>query len=216
VATIDDALRLIKSDPVVGYVSIPMVAARPPRPGQLIKLQGHTLLLPHWSGAEWAWWGNLAMAIAKFQTVGNSTGTRDKQKALDKLRSIHPAMQTLGTVAPTDEKQIGNYYTAAVRLVIASAAAESGETFGSMAAESFKEALKEAPISILAALKDFLDTATTVIFADLPREAVRTLKSLFNYTAGKTLPAVLTGLGPIGIIAIGLGAWYLFARGKGD
>jgi len=205
VASIEDALRLVKADPVVGYVSIPIVASEAPRPAVIIELKGQTIRLPDWNGSEWSWYGNLALDIANRQEVNNESGERDKSRARSNFRAIHPAMVALGSVKPTLE-QVGDYYTRAVKLVIASNAATTGPTAGEMAAQAFGAALVEAPATIVAAVKDVLLTATDLFLRDLPKAATKILKDLFGTVAGGVFSG-LGSLGPIILIGIGLYIW---------
>lgn len=210
--TLDDALKLVKADPVVGYVSIPIIAARAPRPSIVVKMKGQTIILPDWNGTEWAWYAQLAIQIAILQPANNGSGEQDKARQLAKLRSELPAITALGSVKPT-VKQAGDFYVVCVKLVIASDAAASGPTRGEMAAQAFGASLKEAPFTILSALKDVLDNGTELFFKDMPAAATRIVKDLF----GKTVGGIFSGLGGFGpLILIGIGLWAFSKYGGSD
>jgi hypothetical protein len=206
VPTIQEALQLIEKDPVMGFVGIPILAAS--NSGKVVlKLRGRDLVVPDWNGTEWAWWGNLAFQVAAKQSSNNPTGEKDKQSAVVRLRSLHPAMVGLGTVKPTPP-QVADYYDRAVRLVIASNAAASGPTRGRLAAEAFGEAFVQAPATIVAALKDVLEKSIDLFLKDMPRAAASILSELFGKTGSGLLTGVLSsGIGPI--VVIGLGLWAI-------
>lgn len=213
-ATIEDVLKQIERDPVIGFVSIPIAATRN-RPTVKIKVKGRTLVLPDWNAREWLWWGRLALAIAQSQDAKNEAGRRDKETAAKRFAGPFNAMELLGTADDEETPPIERvfpYYDAAVRLVIASHAAARGETRGRLAAEAFGRALIEAPQTIVIALKDVFESAGSLFLKELPRAALDTLKGLFEDATGIELPST-SQIGTIAIVAVGAWvAWQFFNR----
>lgn len=207
--TVADALKLAQKDPVTAYVTLAVVAAHPPSKRLVVRTKGRTLVLPAWTGSEWAWYGQLAFSIAKSLDVANPAVQADKDRAQAKLLALHPAMQTLGdVVAP--EKAAFNYYDACVRLVIESVADAAVASRGRLAAEAIGRGFVEAPATIARAVagafKDFGD----LYFRIWPREAMKQLRGFFGAVAEG---AGLGFLSPT-VILVGLVGLYFITKGR--
>jgi len=197
-ATLDDALEQVKRDPIAGYIAIAVIAARPPRPGIVVKLKGRNLLLPDWTQDEWAWYGSLAFKYA--DSVDKSRrGAEDVSRANQRLSSL--AM--FGPDKPSPEKAAA-FYDAAVRLVIAAHVAGDPET-GVKFVDAFKAQLSNIPGTIIEALRTGLTNMTKV-----QREAAKIAGEIFSRPVGAVLGGLLAGLGPLGIALIAGGAYYLW------
>jgi hypothetical protein len=181
-AALDDALQLASKDPPVGFVALAVAGAKAPSPSIRVVTKGRTIVLPAWTGSEWGWYGQLALALASKLDAKNPVAQRDKDVAAAKLLAIHPAMQALGSALPS-EKQAFAYYDAAVRLVIAANAAASGPTRAQLALEAFGSAVVEAPRTIL-----------NGITKDIPREAAGILSDIFlSAVGGLKAPVLIIG-----------------------
>lgn len=207
---LNEALDKLKSDPVRGFVMIPVIGARPPNKGILVSTKGQTLLLPDWSNEEWLWYLQLSLRIAdSLDTVlkGDESivsGSRDKKRARGKVAGFVNGLlaTTVAQDHPTPATALA-MYMAAVKLVIAAVAISTGPTVGDLVLDSFKAAFKEAPARIGAALATALGVGGEVlipafkaagdILAEIFEQAV---KSLF-------IP-----------IAIGLGLWWAWNKSK--
>jgi hypothetical protein len=208
--TVADALKLIERDPVVGFVTIPVIAAHPPHASVLISTKGRTLRLPVWSGTEWAWYGQVALAVAKALDVANPAVQADKDRAQALLIALHPAMQALGTVVPP-EKVAFNYYTACVKLVIESVADAAVPTRGKLAAQAIGRAFVEAPSTIAHAIADTVKDFGDFYFRVWPREAMKNLRGFFGALADGA------GLGFLSPTVILIGAvllYYVTRKGR--
>jgi hypothetical protein len=180
--TVADALKLIERDPVVGFVTIAVIACHPPAKTLLIRTRGRTITLPAWSGTEWSWYGQVALAVAKALDVTNPVVQADKDRAQARLIALHPAVQALGAVQ-VPEKLAFTYYDACVRLVIESVADASVASRGRLAAEAIGSGIVGAPRVIAEqlakAVKDFGD----LYFRIWPREAMKQLRGFFGAVA---------------------------------
>lgn len=212
-ATLDDALKLVKRDPPAAFVGLAVTAAQPPAAAIVVPLKGRQLLLPDWSGVEWKWYCDLAVAIAKSQEVKNSAGAADVARALAELAPLATTAATLGASHPTTD-QAGAIYTAAVKLVIASNAAATGSTAGELATQAFKTALVEAPQVILDSLKAGLEKGLSNM-TKVQREAARILGEIFIEPIKAIGGGLLAGLGPFGIALLAGAAWFLWGKKGG-
>lgn len=201
-SSLDDALAFVKKDPIAGFVAIPIIGARAPRPQILVKLKGRSLVLPDWTGAEWTWYGNLAVKYADSVSV-SARGRDDRANANRKLTALRGPMQSLGGDKP-DPKVAAAYYDACVRLVIAAHVGgdpDSGPKFVS----AFKVAAAEAPQVIGEALAAAL-TAGGDVLKPVIKSALDILSEVFEIAVG-------TGLGLILLLGFGL---YLWSQRKGE
>lgn len=202
-ADISDVLKFMEKDPIAGYVSIPVVAARPPAPRIIVELSGRNLVLPDWTGLEWAWYGSIANDLTNDVGTGvhrrQMRGSRDVQRARSKLAPLMSAMKGLVNNRPLPQ-DAGAFYNAAVRLLIAAQAAVTTDPFGPIFVESVKEAFKEVPQTIGLALAATLRTGAEVL-GPVAKEAGKIAVDIFGAIAK-------SGIGLIAIAALGLW-WYL-------
>jgi hypothetical protein len=210
VATIDDALKLVRKDPVGVFVGIAIASAQPPSPGVVVKLKGRTLLLPDWTGDEWLWYCKLASRFAAATDEKNASGETDKSRQLGNLTPHMVKMRQLGTSKPTPGDAAA-CYTQAVKLVIATNAASTGPTAGDLAFDSFKAGILEAPATVLNALKFTLEGGLSNM-TKVQREAARIIGQIFIEPVKALTGGLLAGLGPTGILVLAVGAYYLFGR----
>jgi len=80
-----DLLKIVKNDPLTAFVSIPIFAMKAGTPRQEIRLKSHSIALPKWTGAEWSWYGNMALAAVVRLVPGKD---RKAIKAKDKLTAL--------------------------------------------------------------------------------------------------------------------------------
>src|SRR3990172_11171099 len=113
-----DLLKIVKNDPLTAFVSIPIFAMKAGTPRQEIRLKSHSIALPKWTGAEWSWYGNMALATVVRLVPGKD---RKAIKAKDKLTALDAPMRALGGTVAVPEL-VAPYYDAAVRAVIAAIA----------------------------------------------------------------------------------------------
>lgn len=191
---LDDALNLIKRDPVRAFVSIPIIGARAPNPQIVVKLKGRSLVLPDWTAGEWAWYGHLAFDYA--DSVDKAlAGARLVDRANGRLTSLNQKMRSLGTKDKPTPKDAADYYDAAVRLVIATHVASDSDASGPLFVDAVKASIKEAPAAILAFIFGKPGTAAIAV----GKEAARVLDEIFDFAK--------FGLGLIAIVAVG---WWLW------
>lgn len=209
-ATIDDALNLVRKDPVGVFVGIAIAAAHPPNPGVVVKLKGRTLLLPDWNGTEWHWYCDLAAKFAKATDEKNAAGETDKARQLATLTPHAVRMRELGARKPTPDDAAA-CYTQAVKLVIATNAASTGPTAGAIAFDAFKSGFLGAPQTVLDSLKFVLEGGLANM-TKVQREAARILGLLFVEPIKAITGGLLAGLGPTGILILAGAAYYMFGR----
>jgi hypothetical protein len=195
-SALDDALNFVKKDPVGGFIAIPIIGARPPRPQIVVKLKGRSLVLPDWSGDEWTWYGDLAIKYADSVSV-SARGRDDRANANRRLTELRGPMKSLGSSKPAPEAAAA-YYDRCVRLVIAAhvgSDSDSGQKF----VDAFKEAVKEAPTVIGEALAAALSAGGDVL-TPVVKEALKIAGQVFDAALG-------TSIGLIAIVALGLYLW---------
>jgi hypothetical protein len=201
-STLDDALAFVKKDPIAGFIAIPIIGARAPRPQIVVKLKGRSLVLPDWTGEEWAWYGTLAIKYSDSMDKTRA-GFKDVRAANERFTPLFTAMRALGSAKP-DPNQAAAYYDRAVRLVIAahnSGDPESGTTF----VNAFKEAIPNAPRVIGESLAAALSVGGDVL-KPVIKSALDIMSEVFEIAVG-------TGIGLILLIGVGLYLWSQSQKG---
>jgi hypothetical protein len=201
---LDEALELVKRDPIAGFVAIPIIGARAPRPQVIVKLKGRSLILPDWTGAEWAWYGGLAFRFADSVDKARE-GIRLVENANRKLTPLHLEMKSLALSKPTPAKAAA-YYDATVRLVIAANVASDQSVSGPLFVTAFKESLREVPKTIGEALAAVLSAGGDVV-KPIIRESIKIAADVFDHAIGTSI-----GL----ILIVGLGLWLWSKSKKGE
>lgn len=176
-----DLLALVRKDPLTAFVSIPIVAMRAGTPRQEIRLKSHSIALPMWTGAEWSWYGNAALATVTRLIPGKE---RKAIKARDKLATLDVAMRALGGTVAVPEV-VAPYYDAAVRTVIAAIAMLGKPTVGELVLTS----LPTSPEDVRRGYGDVLDAG-----ADALRAIGRKAKELARAVWGEAGIYILAAL----------------------
>ena len=204
-ANLDDVLALLKKDPVKGYVTIAVLAARPPNPAILVKLKGRSLVLPDWDAGEWQWYGKIALDIGarlriKTMTENRAGDLRGVDRAAAKVKSLMPNRK------PTPQEAAA-FYDACVRLIIAARAAADEKTFTEISDESLREASKEIPLTIGSVIASLLRGPVKDILIPATKAAAEILVEIFEEVAK-------SGLGLIVVIGLGLYLWSQHGKGE--
>jgi len=209
-ASLNDVVLVAKKDPVAFYVGLAVAAAQPPARAIVVPLVGRRLVLPDWSGDEWAWYGDTANRFAANVEAGNPRAGEDMATQVGLLAPRLEAMRALGAQRPAPADAAA-FYDRSVRVVIASANAATAETRGKLAFEAFSEAIPEAPAAILTAIKSTL-TGGLANMTKIQREASKILGQIFSEPFKAVAGGLLAGLGPTGILLIAGGLYLLYGR----
>jgi hypothetical protein len=192
-------------------VGIAMAAVQPPHRSIVVKLKGQTLLIPEWTADEWRWYCALALRIADTTpAVGTSALVLAKARAAQRVTAnVEKLPAGAAAVAAPDAVDV---YRDAVMLVIATGAAATGSVpFGDAASAAMKELLAEAPSKVLTPLRDLFNQSVATM-QKFQREAARLVASAFGGSVRAVAGGLLEGLGPAGLIAVGLVVLYLVKK----
>lgn len=195
--TIEEAVALIKRDPVRGFVAIPIIAMRDEskKPIEALIGKSRRVLLPAWTGKEWRWYATVAesvMAACIKSGKVRPVQMKDIRRQNAKLAELLQPMERLGDQVAL-AIMAGVFYEACVRLVIASVST-MGKTGGELMAEVLKEQLGLAPESVKRGLSKLLDLGGDALAA-VGRQANKVVKSVFGVGLGAVALVLLVAWG---------------------
>jgi hypothetical protein len=215
-----DLVNMMKKDPVRAFVGLPIAAAAAPNPNKVITFRTgkgeiyNKIVLPVWTGTDWAWWGTAALSYAKAarSAPGTLKGGRSEKDLDAKIAKFDPFYQQMlafgGAATPPDEL-IANFYDGAVRVVISAANMSKDESLVEL---WLRDTFTTMPITAQESIR-WLTGAATGVVVDIAKEAAKITAKI----GGGFIQGLIDTLGPMGVLAIGyLGYRYLNDRRSYD
>jgi hypothetical protein len=210
-------------DPLTTYFAI-LVAGNRVHPTQLITIANKAVMVPKWGGEGWGWWGQLAHVIQDAAYAGKTPPAAVKLSgALDDLLIKRPELVAgdgFDPNAPPIYIDINPQSGDAGKAWTGNVITKAGAVVKDAAAWMWKNkavvaAVTASVLAFIAAGPPAVIAAILVWLAANPTELGKVFEA-----AGKLVREIvggvvrgLFGMGPLALLALGVGAWYVFFRG---